>query len=558
MSSDSGKTIHSDAIIPPALGFAPGMRLDNYELIEKLGRGGMGEVWRARDIPGNREVAMKFVPKDIENAEEEMERVKAMFGQVHALHHESICPLHGMDHTPGFGTYIVMQYIPGITLGKFAREVRRLHGKFPLKTLLEILQPVAAALDYAHRNNVVHRDIKPGNIMIVGDPKTLKIEDIQIIDFGLAATFRASMSRVSQQKFSHSGTRPYMAPEQWEGKKQDGASDQYALAVTVYELLTGEFPFDADDVEVLRLCVLNNAPDPIPGQPAALNAAVLRALAKGRNERFPTCGEFIAAMEKPEIPAPPPKEPSRPAAPPLPKEPLKPGVPPPVEITARLGISEDQKSAQPMVDITDHDLAFLKYWPSLEILPLSGCCHITDAGLGHLRELRQLKSLTLDGCGNITDAGLGYLRELPQLQSLTFVGCGNITDIGLSHLQVLIQLQKLDVRRIPNSTNTGLQKLKESLPECDILTDYYARTFSRGGGYAVIGIFIGIAIGALMGAAINSLMGVAVNSDYRAMVFGFSTLLGIFAGLFAGPAVGSNIGRSFDRKYRSRSAKPEA
>ena len=310
---DQGETIRSihSADLPPDFvpEFAPGTRFDDYELVEYVGRGGMGEIWLANEISGKRgevirEVAIKFVPRDIAKAEEEMERVESMFRQVHDLNHEHICQLYRMKHTPGFGTYIVMKYIEGTTLAKFALAVRRQHGKFPLKTLLEILRPVAAALDYAHKKNVVHRDIKPGNIMVVGDPKTLKIEDVQIIDFGLAVTFRASMSRVSQQKYSIAGARPYMAPEQWRGKFQDAATDQYALGVTAYELLTGVFPFDVDDVDILRQCVLNDAPDPIPGQPEAVNAAILRALLKERKDRFSSCREFVAAMTPSDAPPP--------------------------------------------------------------------------------------------------------------------------------------------------------------------------------------------------------------------------------------------------------------
>ena len=287
---------------PAVTEFAPGTRFDDYELVERLGRGGMGEVWRALDIPGEREVAIKFVPKEMENAEAEMDRVREMFRQVHGLQHEHICPLYAMKHTPGFGTYIVMKFIRGMTLAKYAREVRQKMGAFPVAALVEILKPIAAALDYAHRKKVIHRDIKPGNIMVCVEesPETGrpgKITDVQLIDFGLAAAFRASMSRVSQQKLNTSGTRPYMAPEQWRGQFQDAATDQYALGVTVYELLAGILPFDSDDVEALRLCVLSDTPLAIPGQPAEVNAAIQRALAKERKARFASCMDFVSALE---------------------------------------------------------------------------------------------------------------------------------------------------------------------------------------------------------------------------------------------------------------------
>ncbi len=276
----------------------PETTFDDYRLLELLDRGGMGEVWRARDLPAERDVAIKFVPQDIQNAESEMERVRSMFQQVHGLQHQHICPLYAMKTTPGFGTYIVMKFIPGITLGKYAMQLRRVKNRFPLSELTAILQPVAEALDYAHSRQVIHRDVKPGNILVVLDALE-RVTDVQLIDFGLAATFMASMSRVSQQKLNTSGTRPYMAPEQWTSAYQGPATDQYALAVTAYELLSGDFPFNMPDAEAMRLSVLHDPPQPIPGQPPHVNAALLRALAKDRKARFPSCADFIAALKDP-------------------------------------------------------------------------------------------------------------------------------------------------------------------------------------------------------------------------------------------------------------------
>ena len=445
--------------------FAPGVRFDDYELIEKLGQGGMGEIWRAKEIPAaGRDVAIKFVPKDIEKAEEEMERVAEMFRQVHDMQHEHICPLYTMKRTPGFGTYIVMKFIRGVTLTKFAREVRQAHGAFPLTALLEILRPIAAALDYAHKKNVVHRDIKPGNIMLSGDPKTLEIEDVQLIDFGLAATFRASMSRVSQQKSSTSGTRPYMAPEQWNGKFQDAATDQYSLAVSVYELLAGVFPFDSDDAEALRLCVLNVLPDPIPGQPPEVNAAVLRALSKERKDRFPSCREFIVAMEKLAVTTVSQPKPAEPRSKP--------------KIAVRLGLSADQKSARPMGNIQDAELAKLAEFPRLQSLNLAWCRQITDAGLAHLAELTELQTLNLTGCEEITDAGLSHLAWLENLQTLNLTACDRITDAGLVCLAKLTNLRTLNLSKCDEITDAGLAHLagmtqlqELHLEECEELTD---------------------------------------------------------------------------------------
>ena len=124
---------------------------------------------------------------------------------------------------------------------------------------------------------------------------------VRILDFGLAAEIRSSLSRVSNEKGDVSGTRPYMAPEQWRGKKQDGRTDQYALACMLYELLSGDPPFagafETGDEAIMRSVVLNEAPDPVEGLSPAANAALLRALSKDPKERFPTCAAFVSALE---------------------------------------------------------------------------------------------------------------------------------------------------------------------------------------------------------------------------------------------------------------------
>jgi hypothetical protein len=154
-----------------------------------------------------------------------------------------------------------------------------------------VLRPVAEALDYAHRQKVIHRDIKPANIMVSGEA-----DDVQLVDFGLAAAIRTSMSTVSGQRMETSGTRPYMAPEQWRGEEQDARTDQYALAVVAYELLAGRLLFESTDFGVLRMCALNDPPSPVEDQPESVNRALMTGLAKRREERFGSCGELIDAI----------------------------------------------------------------------------------------------------------------------------------------------------------------------------------------------------------------------------------------------------------------------
>ena len=159
------------------------------------------------------------------------------------------------------------------------------------------MTPVAEALDSAHEQGVIHRDIKPTNILVQTDPNDKEaIVDVQLVDFGLAAEIRKSMPRASQLEVGNSGTRPYMAPEQWRGQQQDGATDQYALAVVAYELLTGHLPFDSDDTTILRECVLRETPQKIDGITNTVNDALQRGLAKERKNRFANCRELIKAL----------------------------------------------------------------------------------------------------------------------------------------------------------------------------------------------------------------------------------------------------------------------
>jgi serine/threonine protein kinase len=268
-----------------------GVVIGNFQLQSELGRGGMGEVWKAWDTKAARPVVIKLVPPELQHADEEMARVKAAFQRTHALNHQHICPVYLLDHDRRFGWYVVMKYIDGQTLSAYRATSVAQHGCFPLEQVVRLLRPIAEALDYAHGQKAIHRDIKPENILVLGQG-----EDMQLIDFGLAAEIRSSVTRVSQVRMEISGARPYMAPEQWRGDYQDQRTDQYALAVVAYELLAGRLPFDSTDFDILRACVLNDPPPPIQDQPDAVNRALMLGLAKRREERFPTCLEFIQAI----------------------------------------------------------------------------------------------------------------------------------------------------------------------------------------------------------------------------------------------------------------------
>ena len=296
----------------PANGDSLG-RIDQYELIRELGGGGFGTVFLARDTESEVDVAVKGLPPFVKFNREEMENIRSNFRLVHDLHHPHIAAalyLHpaknvsyasndvGMKLRVSSGdTLLVMAYAPGVTLSQWRKQFPE--NKVPLEKAIEITRQIADALDYAHERKVVHRDVKPANVMIETDSDG-KVT-ARVLDFGLAAEIRSSMGRVSQEIHDTSGTRPYMAPEQWLGGKQGPATDQYSLAVLFHELVTGAVPFESvfqtGDPVVMMNVVGREAPKLPSDLPKSVRIALAKALAKTPEERFSSCMEFVKAIE---------------------------------------------------------------------------------------------------------------------------------------------------------------------------------------------------------------------------------------------------------------------
>ena len=295
--------------------------LGRYTVLSELGQGGMGVVYKCLDNVGGIEVALKCLPPELSRDETEMEGIRENYAIVARLHHSAISGLRQLEKDPGFDEYyLVMDLAEGEDLSQILR--RRRGAPMPSQEALAILRPLASALDYAHAEKVLHRDVKPANVKVQrsdgptvqrsdsspvrpSDPSTVRPSDcptnfrVQLLDFGLAAEVRSSMSRVSLRGHAGtSGTPAYMAPEQWEARPQSAATDQYALGVVAYQMLAGHLPFDAEDADLLRRAVLSRAPDPVPGLPRAANAALQRALAKDPAARFPSCGAFVDALAR--------------------------------------------------------------------------------------------------------------------------------------------------------------------------------------------------------------------------------------------------------------------
>ncbi len=269
--------------------------LHRYQITGELGQGGMGVVYKCFDQIGGIEVALKALPPELSHDSGEMEEVRENFQLVSKLVHTNIAQIRTLERDAITGDYyLIMELISGMNLRSWRKQ--HVQGKkIPVEEIIPIARQVASALDYAHSQEIMHRDIKPSNVMITPSGSN-RHSMVKVLDFGLAAQIHTSMSRVSQVRFGTSGTGPYMAPEQWRGQYQDAATDQYALAVMIYELLSGRPPFENHDPAILRQAVLNDEverPDSIPvGQWQVLK----RALGKDRKQRFKSCSEFIEAL----------------------------------------------------------------------------------------------------------------------------------------------------------------------------------------------------------------------------------------------------------------------
>ncbi|OLD20752.1 MAG: hypothetical protein AUJ01_03655 [Acidobacteria bacterium 13_1_40CM_3_65_5] len=257
-----------------------------YQITDLLGRGGMSLVFLAQEVELNRQVAIKVLPLQLLDGADAAERFERE-GKISAsLDHPHIVPIFRVGATSTFLWY-TMKRIRGRSLEQIIRE----RGGLPLADVLSIVQQVGDALQYAHRQGVVHRDVKPANVMIEESGWAY------VCDFGVARAF-GSVSLT--QTGASLGTPRYMAPEQVEGKPVDGRCDQYSLGILVWEALTGALPFTGESVgELIRKHLLETAPrlsDVRSDIPIHVSDAVGRALSKNPAERFPDVAAFIRAL----------------------------------------------------------------------------------------------------------------------------------------------------------------------------------------------------------------------------------------------------------------------
>ena len=264
--------------------------LGRYAVEGELGQGGMGVVYLCLDRVGGVRVAVKALPPEVSHDSGEMEEVRDNFQLVVGLRHSCIAGVRTLEKDAGGEYFLVMDVAEGEPLRKWIRAKWKAGG-LQLAEAVAVLRQVASALDYAHGQKVIHRDVKPGNVMIDSEGRA------KVLDFGLAAQIRTSLSRTSRVVRGTSGTGPYMSPEQWEAQPQDARADQYALGVMAYEMLAGHLPFENPEISVLREAVLKGTVRDIPGLAPKAMAAIRRAMAKNPGERFPTCEAFVDALE---------------------------------------------------------------------------------------------------------------------------------------------------------------------------------------------------------------------------------------------------------------------
>ena len=265
-------------------------RIGRYEVISELGRGAMGVVYRARDTQIGRVVALKVIhtanasAQDIEKYKQRFKREAQAAGR---LSHPGIVTVHDIAEDDAGHPYIVMEFVEGRPLNLLLGPT----AQVPLERLLDIGIQVAQALDYAHKNGVVHRDIKPPNILVTPDGRA------KIADFGIARLEGTDLT----QEGTSLGTPSYMSPEQFRGGAIDGRSDLFSLGAVLYWMCTGKKPFPGDTVTIASFQVAYEHPVPPTeaksGLPEELDEVLSRCLAKNPANRYATCGDLAADLE---------------------------------------------------------------------------------------------------------------------------------------------------------------------------------------------------------------------------------------------------------------------
>src|SRR3989337_1950992 len=250
--------------------------ISHYRVLEELGRGGMGIIYKAEDIKLKRTVALKVLPESFTRDEESKRRFILEAQAASSLQHNNICNIHDIDETEDGQFFIAMDYYEGETLkSKISKKL------LSLDEIIKIITQIAEGLSKAHEKGIIHRDIKPANIFITKDGI------VKILDFGLAKKVDQTQFTRRDMKF---GTTNYMSPEQIKGEKLDHRTDIWSLGVLLYEMLTGKLPFHADYEQTIVYLILNQEPEDVrdyrPDVPEKLLSILEKSMAKYLNDRY--------------------------------------------------------------------------------------------------------------------------------------------------------------------------------------------------------------------------------------------------------------------------------
>ena len=264
-----------------------GKTISHYKILEKLGEGGMGIVYKAKDTKLDRLVALKFLPPHLLGSEEEKTRFVHEAKAAAALNHNNICTIHEIDEFHG-QTFIAMEYIEGQSLKEKIE-----HGPLKIEEVISIAAQIAEGLNKAHDQGIVHRDIKPANILISSDGV------VKIVDFGLAKL--AGQTKLTKTG-STLGTVSNMSPEQAKGRDVDNRTDIWSLGVVLYEMITGQLPFKGDYEQAVVYSIVNEEPEFITklrtDTPSGLEKIVEKAISKNADKRFQSMEDMKSELQK--------------------------------------------------------------------------------------------------------------------------------------------------------------------------------------------------------------------------------------------------------------------